>query len=155
MITGEYEHNAEHEIKNNAWVTWITIFCHEWGDPAMIFTSDFVNHCRIASRVTKNVFIHGNECIILFLMCHFMSWTQNSTKNNYRSLISPLPLRTFFSDLALWRHHRWSVTSCERGVLDLWRHSSCTRKLAQRRSSLVNNNREYRFLTTRYSRLSV
>ena len=28
-------------------------------------------------------------------------------------------------------------------------------KLAQRLSSLVNNNREYRFLTTRYSRLSM
>ena len=32
---------------------------------------------------------------------------------------------------------------------------SCTCKFAQRRSSLVNNNHEYRFLTTRYSRLSV
>ena len=30
----------------------------------------------------------------------------------------------------------------------------CTRKLAQRRSSLVNNSRGYRFLTTRYSRLN-
>ena len=32
---------------------------------------------------------------------------------------------------------------------------SCSTKFAQMRSSLVNNNREYRFLTTRYSRLSV
>ena len=58
---------------------------------------------------------------------------------------------------------------CDVITVDLWRHAnarhwycdvifidcSSTHKLAQRRSSLVNNNREYRFLTTRYSRLSV
>ena len=26
------------------------------------------------------------------------------------------------SDLALWRHHSWSLTSHERGILALWRH---------------------------------
>ena len=26
------------------------------------------------------------------------------------------------SDLALWRHHSWSVTSREREILALWRH---------------------------------
>ena len=31
-------------------------------------------------------------------------------------------VKEVFSDLALWRHHRWSVTSCERGVQALWRH---------------------------------
>ena len=36
--------------------------------------------------------------------------------------MSPLSLRMVFSDLALWRHHSWSVTSRERGVLALWRH---------------------------------
>ena len=64
-----------------------------------------------------------------------------------------------FSDLALWRHHSWNV----------WRHAnvgywhcdaifvdySCRRKFEQRRSSQVNNNREYRFLATRFTRLSV
>ena len=34
-------------------------------------------------------------------------------------------------------------------------YCSCTRKLVQGRSWLVNNNCEYRFLTIRYSRLSV
>ena len=29
-----------------------------------------------------------------------------------------------FSDLALWRHHSWSVTSREREVLASWRHIS-------------------------------
>ena len=51
-------HNLHEDIKNNAWVTMNNVFCcHEWGDSAMIFTSDEVtseNHCRFASRVTKN-----------------------------------------------------------------------------------------------------
>ena len=58
---------------------------------------------------------------------------------------------------------------CDVTTIDLWRHETaknwycdvifvdchCTRKLAQRRSSLVNNSREYRYLATRYSRISV
>ena len=31
-------------------------------------------------------------------------------------------VRTVFSDLALWRHHSWFVTSRERGLQALWRH---------------------------------
>ena len=63
-----------------------------------------------------------------------------------------------FSDFALWRHQSWSFTSRECGY---WHYDvifiddSCTRKLARRRSLLWNKNREYRFFTTRYSRLSV
>ena len=140
---------------------WITSFCHEWGDSAMIFTSDEVtseNHCRIASRVTKKIAIHGNECIILFLTRYFLSLTHKSAKHYHRALISSMLPRAAFSDRALWRHHKWSVTSWERkywycDVIFVYCH--CTRKLAQRRSSLVNNSREYRYLVTRYSRLSV
>ena len=58
---------------------------------------------------------------------------------------------------------------CDVTTVDLWRQTnvgylhcdvifvycSCTRKLAQRRSSHVNNNCEFRFLATRYSRLRV
>ena len=58
----------------------------------------------------------------IFFTRHFMSWTYNSAKTNYRSLISPLSPGTVFSELALWRHHSWSVTTRERGVLALWRH---------------------------------
>ena len=97
------------------------------------------------------IVIHGNECITLFLTRYFMSWTHNSAKNNYRSLISPLSLRTVFSDLALWRYANVGYWHCDVIFIDCY----CARKLAQRRSSLVNNNREYRFLTTWYSRLSV
>ena len=139
---------------------WITIICHELGDLPMIFTSDEVtseNHWQITSRVTKIV-IDGNECIILFLARYFMSWIHHSATNKHRSLISLLSLRTVFSDLTLWRHHSWSVTSREREVLALWRHVRqlfLHAQIGARRSSLVNNNREYQFLTTRYSRLTV
>ena len=138
-------------IKNNAWVTVITIF----------------GFSRIASRVSplvkiiaeslhgwQKIVIPGYECVILFLTRYFMSWTHNSTKNNYRPLISPLLLRTVFPHVALWPHNSWSMTLRERGVLALWRHISrlfLHTKLAQSRSSLVNKNREYRFLTTRYA----
>ena len=98
---------------------------HEWGDLAMIFTSDEVtseNHWQIASRVTpKSLFTVTNYCFISYML--FLSWTHNSANNNYRSLISPsLSPRTVFSDLVLWRHHSWSATSRECRVLALWRH---------------------------------
>ena len=38
------------------------------------------------------------------------------------ALISPLLPRAAFSDRALWRHHNWFVTSCEREILVWWRH---------------------------------
>ena len=62
-----------------------------------------------------------------------------------------------------WQHG--IVTSTTQ--FNLWHHArywhcyftfagcSCTRKLAQRWSSLIQNNGEYRFLVTRYSRLRV
>ena len=113
------------DIKNNAWVTvnndfWVTseAICqynfhgwrsHEWKSLANRIRSD------------PKIVIHGNECIILFLTRYLMSNTQ-FRQNNYRSLISPLSLWTVFSDLVLWRHHRWSVTSRECRTLALWRH---------------------------------
>ena len=104
---------------------WITIF---------LVTSGVI--CQWFSRVTKSrvkiigksphecpkIVIHSNKCIILFLTRYFMSWTHRSATNNHRSLILPLSLGTVFSDLTLWRHHSWSVTSRERDALALWRH---------------------------------
>ena len=139
---------------------WITIFGHEcvcvWVDLPVIFTSDEYNDflvtsgviCQWFSRVTKSrvkiigksphewpkeIIIHGNECIIPFFT-RYISWTHRSATKNHRSLISPLSLATAFSDLTVWRHHSWSVTSREREALVLWRLivvCSCTRKLAQ------------------------
>ena len=66
---------SEHEIarknKIRCGFPWILIFCLEWGDSVMIFTSDEVTreyNCRIARLVTK-IDIHGNPYIILYLTC--------------------------------------------------------------------------------------
>ena len=112
-------------IKNNAWVTVNNDF---------LATSGVI--CQWFSRVTKSrvkiigktphewpkIVIHGNECTILFLTRYFISWTYRSATNNHRSPISPLSPGTVFSDLTLWRHHSWSVTSREREALALWRN---------------------------------
>ena len=50
-----------------------------------------------------------------------------------------------FSDLELWRHHSWSATSGKRHFQDC----SCTRKLAQRPTSLVNNSVQERITTAK------
>ena len=70
------------------------------------------------------IVIHGNEFIILFLTRYFVSWTHHSAANNHQWHILPLSLRTVFSDLTLWRHHSWSVTSSELEALALWCHIS-------------------------------
>ena len=135
---------------------------HEWGDLPMIFTSDEVtseNYRQIASRVTPKIVIHGNECIGFFFL-HAVLCPEDT-----------IPLKRIIDNW--FRHCRWGRSFltyyCDVTTVDLWRHAnisywqcyvifvdcSCTRKLAQKRSSLVNNSREYRFLATRYSRLSV
>ena len=98
-----------------SWVCWFAHnfhgwWSHKWKLFAKCITSD------------PKIVIHGNECIILFFTCYFVSWTCNTTKNNYRSLILPLSLRTVFSDLAFWHEHSWSVMSSEHGVLVLSWH---------------------------------
>ena len=138
-------------IKNNAlvtvnndfwsWVGWFANdFRHSWKSLANHLTSD------------HKIVIQGNECIILFLACYFVSRTHHSTINNHQSLISPLSSRAVVSDFhSLWRHMNTRHWHCDVIFVDC----SCTCKLAQRRCSLVNNNREYWFLTTRYLRLSM
>ena len=130
-------------IKNNAWVTvnndilvtrevicqrfslvtsWITIFwsrvrwfgndfqewrSHEWKSLANHLTSD------------QNIIIHGNECIILFLAHYFMSWAHSFAKSIVDRSFRHCRQGRFFSALALWRHHNWSVMSREREILAL------------------------------------
>ena len=53
--------------------------------------------------------------------------------------------------IVLWHHGNGKCWYCD--VIFVYCH--CTRKLVQRWSSLVNNSCEYRYLATRYSRLSV
>ena len=103
---------------------WITIFVsrvrrfannfHEWRSHEWKL---------LANRITsdpKSLFTVTN---VLFYFLHVIlcPWMHNSTKNNWRLPTSPLSLRTVFSDLSLWRHYSWSVTSCKRRLLALWR----------------------------------
>ena len=141
---------------------WIAIFesrvrrfannFHEWRSHGWKSLADHI-------KSDPKIVIHGNECIILFLTRYqLMSWTHNS----------PITI------IDRWfRHCRqgqsFLIQYCDVTTVDLWRHvnvghwhydvifvdCSCTRKVAQRRSLLVNNSREYRYVITRYSRLSV
>ena len=135
--------------------------------------------CQWFSRVTKSrVEIIGKSphewpkkslftvTNALFYFLHAILYLEHTVTINDTVLLQTLIDRSF-------RHCRYGRSfltwHCDVITVDLWRHAnvrhwhcdvifidcSCTRKLAQRRSSLVNNNREYRFLTTRYSRLSV
>ena len=123
---GGYRYIKVWDIKNNAWVTvnndfflsrvgWFANDFHEWRSHEW---KSLANHLTSDQKIV----IHDNECIILFLTRYFISWTHRSATKKHRSLISPLSLGTFFSDLTLWRHHSWSVTSREREALALWRH---------------------------------
>ena len=147
------------EIKNNAWVTVNNDF---------FVTSEAIR--QWFSRVTKSrvkiiaesphewqkIVIHSNECIILFLTRYFMSWTHKSAiiERSFRHCCQGRPFLTEHCDVTtidLWRHANAKYWYCD--VIFVYCH--CTCKLAQRRSSLVNNSCEYRYLATRYSRLSV
>ena len=119
VIWGYIKNNARATVNNDFWsrVGWFANDFHEWRSHewkswANYLTSD------------QKIVIHGKECFILFLTRYFIYWTHRSATDNHRSLISPLSLGTAFSDLTLWRHHSWSVTSCERDALALWRQIS-------------------------------
>ena len=158
---------------------WITIFfCHEWGDSAMIFTIDEVtseNHCRIASRVKKirhswkswpNHLTHDKKkslftvTNVLFYFLHAILCHEHTNplstiiERSFRHCCQGRPFLTEHCDVTtidLWRHVNAKYWYCD--VIFVYCH--CTRKLAQRRSSLVNNSLEYRYLTTQYSGLCV
>ena len=85
------------------------------------FTSEAIcqYYWQIASRVTQKSLFTVTNVLFYFLHAILCPWTHNSTKNNYQLLISPLSLRIAISDLALWCHYSWSVTSRERGLLAL------------------------------------
>ena len=112
---------------------------HDWKSSANNLTSD------------QKIVIHDNECIILFLTRYHMSWTHNSDKQSFVA-------KDCLSDLKLWRTtvDMWRQVNAKHWHCDvIFVDCSCTCKLAQMLSWLVNNNREYWSLTTRYSRLSV
>ena len=159
------EHNLfipkESDIKNNAWVTVNNDFfvtseaIRQWFSRVTKYSSR-VKIIAESPHEWQKIVIHGNECIILFLTRYFMSWTHKSAiiERSFRHCCQGRPFLTEHCDVTtidLWRHANAKYWYCD--VIFVYCH--CTRKLAQRRSSLVNNSREYRYLATRYSRLSV
>ena len=142
-------------IKNNAWVTVNNDF-FVTSEAIRQWFSSRVKIIAESPHEWQKIVIHGNECIILFLTCYFMSWTHKSAiiERSFRHCCQGRPFLTEHCDVTtidLWRHANAKYWYCD--VIFVYCH--CTRKLAQRRSSLVNNSREYRYLATRYSRLSV
>ena len=113
------------EIKNNAWVTvnndfwsqvrWFANDFHEWRSHEW---KSLANHI---TSDQKSLFTVTN---VLFYFLHAILCPEhtNPLKNNHWLLISQLLTRALFSDLALWRHHSWSVTSYKCRVLVLWCH---------------------------------
>ena len=143
----------EYRIMNE--LPWITILGKEWGDLAIIFTSDEVtseNHWQIAWRVTQKSLFMVTNVSLYFLLFYVL----NTQFHQKQSSIADFAIVTkdglfWLCDVItvyLWHHTKWH---CEVIFVDCF----CMHKLAQRRSSLVNNSREYRFLTTWYSRLNV
>ena len=137
-------------------------FGHQWGDLPMIFTSDEVmseNHWQITSRVNKKSLLTVTNVSFYFL--HAILYLEHIPFRCKQWSIAHFAIVARDGVFFTWH--------CDVITVDLWRHAnarhwhcdviflncSSTCKLAQRRSSLVNNNREYRFLTIRYSRLSV
>ena len=129
---------------------WITIFgsrgrrfandCHEWRSHKWKSLS---NHITSDPKIVIRI----NDCIIVFVTRYFIFWIHKSAKKG-RSFLNK------YCDVTtgdLWRHANVGYWHCDVIFVDC----SCTRKLAQRWSSLVDNSREYRFLATRHSQLSV
>ena len=113
----------------------ITILGHEWGNVpwvspvlSIIFTSDEV--ISLANRMASDQeSLFTVECFILFLT--------RCCKGRYF-----LTRHCHVTIVDLWRHANIGYWHCDVLFVD------CTSKLAQMWSSLVSNNREYRFRTT-------
>ena len=114
---------------------------HEWGDLPKIFTSDEVTseyHRQIASRVTQKSLFMVTNVLLYFL--HAIWWPEYT-----------FPLKQLLID-DFATVAKESLFWLSKANLDYWRcdvifvNCFCTWKLEQRRSSLVNSPREYRFL---------
>ena len=149
------------DIKNNAWVTVNNDFLsqvrrfgndfHEWRSHEWkSFPNRLTNDKKSFFTVTNVLFyfLHAT-------LCHeHTNPLRTIIERSFRHCCQGRPFLTEHCDVTtidLWRHGNVKYWYCD--VIFVYCH--CTRKLAQRRSSLVNNSREYRYLATRYSRLSV
>ena len=153
---------------NNAWVTEINDFCHEWGDSAMIFRHEWKslpNRFTSDKKSLPNRFTSDKKSLftvtnVLFyflhaILCHEETDPLRTTiERSFRHCCKGQSFLTKHCDVTtvyLWRHANSKYWYCDVILIDC----HCTCKFAQRRSSLVNNSREYRYPATRYSRLSV
>ena len=126
---------------------WITIF----GSRVRRFANNFHEWRShewklLAKRITSDpkIVIHGNECIIIFLT-RYISYVLEIADF---AIVARDDL-FYFSNCDVTTVVLWPIANAGYWHCDvIFVDCSCTRKLAQRRSSLVNNNREYRFLTT-------
>ena len=140
---------------------WIAIFFSR----VRRFGNDFHEWQRhewksLVNRLTgekKSLFTVTN---VLFYFLHAILCNEHTNplrtiiERSFRHCCQGRPFLTEHCDVTtidLWRHANAKYWYCD--VIFVYCH--CTRKLAQRRSSLMNNSREYRYLATRYSRLSV
>ena len=150
------------DIKNNAWVSvnndflsrvrrFGNDFRHEWKSLPNLLTSDK----KTLFKVTNVLFY-----FLHVIFCHeHTNPLRTVIKRSFRHCCQGRPFLTEHCDVTtndLWCHanvKNWYMKNWYCDVIFVYYH--CTRKLAQRWSSLVNYSREYRYLTTRYSRLSV
>ena len=123
---------------------------HEW---VITYFVTRENHCRIASLVTKVT--HALFYFLHAILCHeHTNPPRTIIERSFHHCCQGRPFLTEHCDVTtidLWHHANAKYWYCD--VIFVYCH--CTRKLAQMRSSLLNNSREYRYLATRYSRLSV
>ena len=89
---------------------------------------------------------------ISYMLFHVLSTIP--LKRHHWLLILSLSPSTAFSDLALWCHHSWTVTSPECEVLAFFHHIHRLFLCAQIGAKFIFTN-EYWFPTTRYSWFSM
>ena len=127
-------------------VPWITIICHEWGDSSRVKIIAESPHEWQKSEFTV---IHT-----LFYFLHAILCLDRAHKSSIVHFVIFANDGLFWLDIVTWpSFNRWRLaekTYCHCDVIFV--DCSCTRKMAQTRSSLVNNNRDF---PIRYSRLSV
>ena len=92
----------------------------------------------------KSLFAVNHQYYISYKLCHVL--THKFAENDHQSFISLLSLRAVFSNLAMWRHHAWSiryanVRNCYWDVIFVDR--SCARQLVKSLWQLMNSNCEY------------
>ena len=95
--------NDFHEWRSAKWRS------HEWKSLANHITSDKNRYSRWG---------------MYYFISYTLFYVLNTPFRYKQSSIAHFVIvaKDVFSDLTLWRHHSWSVTSSEREVMALWRH---------------------------------